>query len=236
MTEVTKEYDAANSPDYWVRNMGPEHPVITMATMRYPTYRWMMVQENPNTTFGDVMSLRDYRWYNDNMYEPVLLTEKPDSTHQHVSELQPVYHPEDDRWHQVWTTRPYTEEELTAIFENKRASKFSELSNAYYTKWNTGYEHVLNEGNPPAVLTLSGANLSKLTILHERSVTKPTEQVPVFFDTQNFVNMSSEEFATFYADIVDFCARIESEYIRLFAVIQNATNEEELPEIDQNLF
>lgn len=95
-------------------NSGLAEPLV------YPYYLNDLLADNTNLSLGSFIYTKNLLDFH---LAPVIVDDRPEGDVVEVGEITL----EEDGYHQHWTTRKYTEEELNALFETERANRFDQV-------------------------------------------------------------------------------------------------------------
>lgn len=210
-------------------------PLIKLSTGEYPRFFPQMRKENPNVSFGNpgnISALQDFGY--DYVY-PTTPPEVNQYTQKQPEEGYPVQW-EDGTWHQVWETRPFTEEELGKNLEDAKNSLREGAYNIYTWDKAKGVKYTL--GSQEYTVLTSDAEISLLLSLKslaeepENIISKNGGILYKFFDN-TIINFTNEDFILMANEVFTLNYQLTLKYWNFLETLRLVSVITDLPELPQ---
>lgn len=207
-------------------------PMIRLNGMQYPKYLKDLKAEAPNISFPETIT--DYQAAGFG-YVPVRTVPRPEGNV--VTELPPIEI--DNEWVQVWTSRDFTEAEISQNLENEKTRLQDELNTKRTEEMFAGVEYTFPSGNVKTIQTRERdhVNLIAARINAEAYISAGLLDTQLEFRTYENTSeyMTPQEMMTLTSFVLSYMSTIMTNSWRIKDMITEAQDMASLPVIPDKI-
>lgn len=190
--------------------------ILRLSDMKYPMYLSNVKMDNPNTQFPASITSENLRMFN---YVEVYDTEKP--TGDVVEEVFPELR-EDGNYYKVYTSRDFTEEEISSNLFYKKQEVAMIAKSVYLSNLEVG--HLWGE----KVLAISEENIC---IINNIDNEDPESNILIKFEDDTVSSFNKEDYLLFKSEFNRKYYSIRDNFYKFLLSVWGVDNIEDIPEI-----